>query len=327
MTRTLSRLFLSVSLLSAATFTTSAFAQTPAELQTARKEYQEGEAKFKSGDYETALKKFRAAEAVKATPQAARYIGLSADKLERFPEAVGAYERFLADVPEKLKGEVDEIKKRVGIIKAMPGKLRVLAHPADAMVAIDGASSGQPAPRDFTLPPGKHLVKVSASGWKSAEKELDVKFASKQEEMIRLEKGEAVAEVKPDPKPEPKPAASDVVAEKVEEKKEPRSMVPVYVTAGVTGAALITGTIFGIMALSDSSKFKDTPTAELADSGENKALVADLCFGLALTFGITTAVLFLSKEDDSSDKPKTAKFIPMPYITPHGGGAAASLRF
>ena len=104
-------------------------------------------------------------------------------------------------------------------------------------------------------------------------------------------------------------------------------MVSVYVTAGVTGAALITGTIFGIMALSDSSKFKDTPTAELADSGENKALVADLCFGLALTFGITTAVLFLSKEDDSSDKPKTAKFIPMPYITPHGGGAAASLRF
>src|SRR5262249_9732279 len=87
--------------------------------------YGAGEDKFKKGDYEGALTDFTAADAIKSAPQAARYIGLCQDNLRHYKEAVTAYERFLADVPTKMKEQGDEVRKRVEAIKAMPGKVHV----------------------------------------------------------------------------------------------------------------------------------------------------------------------------------------------------------
>ena len=124
---------------------------------------------------------------------------------------------------------------------------------------------------------------------------------------------------------------------------EPRSKVPAYVTGAVAIVAAGVGTGFGIKALSQSSDFKDAPTTKKADDGENNALVADMMFGIAITFGVTSAVLFLSgdapqaaaKADPSKGAPRvagaakkpTVTIIPTPYVTPTGGGAGALLRF
>ncbi len=311
----------------------SVFAQTPQELAEARTHYQAGEAKFKAGDFETALKEFRLAEAVKATPHAARYIGLSADKLGRHVEAVAAYERFLTDVPAKLENEKETVKKRIGEIKAMPGTLKVTTHPADAKVAIDGQAA-LPGPRDFTVPPGKHTIKVTSDGWTTAEQDVTVTFAAKQDLHVKLEKGaDSKTEVKAVAPPVEAPKTD--VSAPVEPPKEPKSMVPVYVTAGIAGAALVTGSIFGILALGDSSDFKKNPTTSTADSGETKALVADLCLGLAVTFGVTSIVLAVTRDEEpkaADDEKKTAarsrvRITPTPFVTPHGAGAGAVIRF
>jgi hypothetical protein len=113
----------------------------------------------------------------------------------------------------------------------------------------------------------------------------------------------------------------------------------------VTGAVAIVGaglgTAFGIAALNQSSDFKNNPTTQKADDGENNALIADMMFGVAITFGVTSAVLFLSSDAPASSKaeppkanatatPKPAKkvtIIPTPYVTPSGGGAGALVRF
>ena len=98
------------------------------------------------------------------------------------------------------------------------------------------------------------------------------------------------------------------------------------------------GTVFGINALSQSSDFKDNPTTKKADDGENNALVADMMFGIAITFGVTSAVLFLSNDAPSSAKatqPKTVtaakksnvKFTPAPYVNQHGGGFGGLFQF
>ena len=62
-----------------------------------------------------------------------------------------------------------------------------------------------------------------------------------------------------------------------------------------------------------------------------------MMFGIAITFGVTSAVLFLSTDAPTSAKavaPKTAKAPKnksnvsfAPYVTPTGGGAGAFLRF
>jgi hypothetical protein len=69
-----------------------------------------------------------------------------------------------------------------------------------------------------------------------------------------------------------------------------------------------------------------------------------MMFGIAITFGVTSAVLFLSsdapqqaKNDPSKSTPGSARvakkaapkvtITPTPYVTPSGGGAGALVRF
>jgi hypothetical protein len=117
---------------------------------------------------------------------------------------------------------------------------------------------------------------------------------------------------------------------------EPRSKVPAYVTGGVAILAIGIGTGFGIKALSQSSDFDKTPTTKKADDGENNALIADMMFGIAITFGVTSAVLFLSNDAPQSAKATPAQpkavakkvtITPTPYVTPSGGGAGAVIKF
>jgi hypothetical protein len=127
-----------------------------------------------------------------------------------------------------------------------------------------------------------------------------------------------VAETPPPPPPPP---------------PEPRSKVPAYVTGAVAIIAAGVGTGFGIQALSQSNDFKNNPTTKLADDGENNALVADMMFGIAITFGVTSAVLFLSSDAPANAKAnppkpqKTVKVTASPYVTSSGGGAGALLSF
>ena len=101
------------------------------------------------------------------------------------------------------------------------------------------------------------------------------------------------------------------------------------------------GTVFGIMTLSDKSDFDKNPTTSTADNGDTHALISDMAFGVALTFGVTSAVLFLTKDEapaqsSAAHKTTTAKadakknrvtITPTPVVGPHSGGAGVLLRF
>ncbi len=301
-----------------------------------------GDTKVKAGDYAGALVDYEAADAAKPSAELAFAIGESQDKLFKLREAVASYERFLAaqPPPAKLKDKVEGVQKRVAEIKGMSGKVHLESGPANAMVVVDGKPFAEKTPTDVDLPAGKHTIRVEAEGYEAAEREVEVLYAAKLDLSVELEKKAGpvapppsapladAPHAPPTPPPPPPP---------------PPSKVPAYITGGIAIAALGVGTGFGIAALSKSSDFKASPTTETANAGENAALVADMCFGVAITFGVTSAVLFLTK-----DPPKAAaaapgapgvvalkarptvprvSIIPTPYITPQGGGAGALVRF
>jgi len=303
-----------------------------------------GDKKLKAGDHAGALADYEAANAAKASPEADLGIARSHDKLGHLPEAAAAYDRFLASSP-KNKADADEAKKRSDEIKAMPGKLHIESTPAGATILVDPQSnpSAQAAgstPADIELPAGKHTLRLQAEGFEPMDKEVDVAAAAKQDVRAELVK-------KPEPPAPPPPPP--VVAEQAQPAStpppppppEPRSKVPAYVTGAVAIIAAGVGTGFGIKALSQSSDFDKAPTTEKADDGENNALVADMMFGIAITFGVTSAVLFLSSDAPQSAKNKAPKsapvvakkpankvtIIPAPYVTPTGGGAGAVVKF
>jgi len=294
-----------------------------------------GDTKLKAGDFAGALADYEAADAAKPTAELAFAIGECNEKLFKLREAVVAYERFLAaaPVPAKLKDKVEPTQKRVAEIKGMSGKVHLESGPPNATILVDGKPSPEKTPTDIDLPSGKHTIRIEAEGYESAEREVDVQYAAKQDLSIELEKKAAppppppvVAEApKPAPAPPPPPPP-------------PPSKVPAYITGGIAIAALGVGTGFGIAALSKSSDFKTNPTTDTADAGENAALVADMCLGVAITFGVTSAVLFLTKDPPKQASAGPAKvarkpaaprvsIVPTPYITPQGGGAGALVRF
>jgi hypothetical protein len=305
-----------------------------------------GEKKFKAGDYAGALADFEASETAKAAPETERFIGLAQDNLGHYPEAVVAYEKFLATPPASMKTQAEEAKKRVDAIKTMPGKVHVETTPAGAQITVDAAANPNaqanpaPTPTDLDLPAGHHTIKITAEGYTATDKEIDVTYASKQDVRVDLVKSEAPP---PPPPPVVAEAPSPAPAPPPPPPPEPRSKVPAYVTGAVAIIATGVGIGFGVKALGQSSDFDKNPTTKKADDGENNALVADMMFGIAITFGVTSAVLFLSsdapqsaKADPAKSTPRVAKAVkapakititPAPYVTPTGGGASALVRF
>jgi hypothetical protein len=307
---------------------------TAPNLNDAKKHYGEGEKKFKAGDYAGALVEFKAADDIKSTPQSQRYLGLTQDNLGHYADAVGWYEKFLLAVPDKMKKEGDEVKARVAQIKGMSAHIHVETTPPGAAILADGKAMGT-TPTDVELTPGKHILHIELAGYLPLDKDLDVQYGAKDDlktELVAKPTEAHPIAVTPVITPPPETKPTEPVKE---EKHEARSKLPAWITGGLAIVAVGVGTTFGVLALSKKSDFDKNPTADTADTGENFALVADMAFGVAITLGVTSAVLFLTKDDDAAPaktasaitKKRPIKIIPTPFITPNGGGAGAFLRF
>jgi len=311
-----------------------------ADLAVAKKHYADGTKKLKAEDFSGAFSDFKGANDIKATPEAEYNLGLCEDKLGHVQGAADWYEKFLAHVPEKMADKSSEIGKRLAEIKALPGKIHVESSPPGATVTIDDKPESAPTPLDVTLSPGAHALKLTETGRLAVERSIDVAFASNQTVSVELE-----AEPPPPPPPPPPPVS---VAPPPPAAPPPpvvatRSQLPAFITGGLAVAAAGVGTVFGAMALHDKSQFDKNPTTATADDGDTHSLISDMAFGVAVTFGVTSAVLFLTKDEtggsasnarssvasssSDSSKAKSVTFTPVPMVGSHSGGAGVVVRF
>ncbi|MCU0684655.1 MAG: hypothetical protein MUF34_20815 [Polyangiaceae bacterium] len=114
------------------------------------------------------------------------------------------------------------------------------------------------------------------------------------------------------------------------------SKVPAYIAFGIAGLGLVTGTAFGISALSAKSTYQDNPTYQKAESVENRSLASDIGFATFVIAGITGAVFYLSEGGAAASAPPAAARRPAPTrtglrieptVTPRVQGASLTLRF
>ena len=294
----------------------------------AKKLFAEANAKFEAGDFgarqhQAAHDLFKQADELVPGAVPKFRMAESLDKKGDARAAVAAYEAFLASNPpaDKNQERIDAANKRTAALKQTPASIKVTIEPpeaAAAVLSVDGApQSGNPV----KAAPGKRTIGAKLEGFEDASAEIEVAYAEQRELAITLtpKPAEAVAATT-----EPPPSTEPTTTEPAPEAGG-SSKIPAIVTLSLAGAGAVVGTVFGVMALSSKSDFDATPTQELADDTERNALIADMAFGVAITFGITGAVLLLTGGEDS-EAAAAARMV-TPWVGPTGGGAVGTFHF
>jgi hypothetical protein len=295
----------------------------------AKKFFEEGNAKLSAGDFVAAAAAFGEADEVVPGPAPKYKRAEALDKGGDIEGAISAYGAFLASnpPPEKNQARIDEAKARTAALEATPGEVLVAITPveaANAALFLDDKPVKSPAKAS----PGKHVVRAKLDGFTEGSTTIEV---------VRGKKLEVALALTPAPKPAPAEVAAATVPTEPEstspsdaptsqpDAEEGRSRVPAIVTLSIAGAGAVIGGVFGGLALKSKGEFEDQPSQELFDQTERNALIADMSFGVALTFGVTGLVLLLSGEEGEQTAAST-KMV-SPWVGPNGAGAVGTFRF
>lgn len=300
--------------------------QSPDSKELAKQAYANGKSLFEQGVYAEALKEFQKAYELSPHPVVLKSIAECQVRSNDIQGAIESFERYLAERPSA--PDAEDTKTKIANLKGALGRVDITSIPDGASVEIDGESTGKTTPLSLEVNPGMHTVNLMISGFKPLQKDVMVKEGETKALPVNFfDEGERVAL-------EPFPTEEAPVEEEVEEESEGPDYTAAWVCVGITGAALIAGSVFGLVAMSDQSEFDDNPSESLADSAESMALAADISFGVAGAAAVVGLVLFLTAEDESESEPGTgdaasdeASLKILPVAGKDAAGLAASIRF
>lgn len=297
--------------------------------EAAGKAFAEGRTKMTSGDFQGAYEAFKIADEMVPDPPVPKFkMAEALDKANDVEGAITAYENFLAAKPRAVedKERIDAANARLVALKAWPADVKVTINPpeaAGATLMVDGAAvSGNP----LKIAPGKHAITAKLDGFEDSSVDVEVTRNEKKEITITLTAKPAVVPVPVEPTPPPPQPDKPKLPP---EPTSTTSIIPAIVTLSLAGAGVVVGGVFGGLALKSKGEYEDTPTQDLFDETERNALIADMSFGVALTFGVTGVVLLLTSGSNPESAPapdKKAWFI-VPFASPEAAGAVGQVTF
>jgi hypothetical protein len=261
------------------------------EQDDARTFYKAGKEAYEAGKYAEAEEAFQKAYDAKPHPTVLKSIAECKVQLGDLTGAIELFEKFLADPAASKK---EEVQARVTELKGMMASLEVTSAPEGAAIALDGTDTGKTTPSTFELAPGDHEVVLTAEGYEPLMKQ--VTLAKGQDGQVKADFAAEGIKV-----PTEEPALADPFAseegggeEEVTEDDSEGPPAAFWVCAAVAGVGLVSGTVFGTMALGDEKDYKDNPTKGTKESGERNAIIADVSFGVAAAAAVVGAVILIT---------------------------------
>jgi hypothetical protein len=278
----------------------------------ARELYALGQQMFRQGDYGGAQRSFEQAYQAVPNPIVLLSIAECQVRTENYADGLVTLTRYLQERPDA--PDRPQVEEQIQKLKAKPGVVSVESTPAGATIWVDGQSTSQVTPADVELAAGDHVIAVELPGHSSAEQGVTVLVGSRQRISLA-----------PIPQATPEPALAPVPEVKIQANATSYGMLPVWISTGVAGAGIVTGTILGSLALVEKGKFDSHPTEGKADKGERLALFADVGFGIAAAAGITAIVLYVTRDKDE-DRTKQSWTI-KPNLAKSNLGLTGRLQF
>jgi hypothetical protein len=255
--------------------------------EVARRHYTEGQELFRAERWDAALAEFRAAYQADPHPVSLRSQAACLVHLGRDREAVGLYEQYLRELPQA--SDAGEVRSYIQDVTSRPGRIYIVTNPQGVQATLDGRLLDGATPINVQIAPGQHSLQLQAQGYNPETRNFEVAYGEAQTIQINL-----VAAAGP-------PATPPATPVPTQPSEGLRFSTPVWVMIGLTAAALVTGIVTGSLALSDQGEFElldpqadpESRFQELHDSGQTKALIADISFGVAAAAAITGIVLFI----------------------------------
>jgi len=299
---------------------------TPAELDLARKTFNEGKALETKNRWGEALERFKKVAGVKMTPQVRFHIALCEEHLGKLVSAMKGFElaaeearragSMAAEVAEKAPPRAAALQKRVGALRVeLTGKL------ITSTLTLDGA----PLARDelggeIPVDPGKHVVELRDDTGKSTLRE-EVKVAEGGRASVRIEAHDTGA-------PRASAASKPVPP-------APPSRTPVYITAA-TGLVFLAGAgvFYGLREASfnevisacksgGDGNYTDCPRELMgtAEAGRVYTTLSGVSLGIGAASLVASGVLWFSLRSRVKDTASRAAF--SLSVAPMGTGFAA----
>jgi hypothetical protein len=217
----------------------------------------EGNALFAAGQYQRALERYQAAQSLVASPKLLFNFGQTYRQLGRDVEAIEAYERFLAEVPDAAPDLRRQAQQRIGELLGRIGHAQISADLDGAEVVIDGKSRGTtPLAAPVRLAPGPHQVVVQPPGSSGAPFVERIEIQGGRSVLVRARFAAPAAAARP---PAPATAADAVVRRDAPPAAPKEPTVPALRRAGqVTVAAAVVLAVAGaVMVGSSWMKYSD----------------------------------------------------------------------
>lgn len=280
----------------------------------AARAYTEGRAHFDAGRFAEALAAFERAYALRSNPIVLLPIAETQLRLGRVGAAIQRLEQYLrerADAPDR-----GQIEQRLAELRARPGTVRLSTTPPGATIRVDGREIPQQTPAEVPMAPGRHAVTFTLPGHTTTEQAVVVApgEAATAEATLATLPPPTPPVATPEPTPAPTPTPEPTPAPS----RGPGTAV--WVAGAVAGGALIAGTVFGFMALSDANEYDqlsqqyrttlDPATrqqaTDVSDRGQRNALLSDLGFGAAVLAASVALVVYLSDRGSARPAETTA---------------------
>jgi hypothetical protein len=283
------------------------------ELSEAEDAYELGVRLFEAKRYEDAERAWLRAYALERDPTLLVAVADTRQRRGDEPGAVAMLEQYLVERPDA--PDKASIQARVATLLESPARLVIRSLEPGHAILLDGAPVPDKTPATIEVEPGPHTVVVVGDGQQVGEQAVQVGYGEVRELDFSPETQSDVI-VEQDER--------DKRIDEAERLKEDQTIHRAVISTGaIAGAALVSGTVLGVMALRKEQNYRDSPSTSTADQGERLALFADLSFGLAALSAITSFTLFMTHRNKRKREKDTARF----QIETRGAGATATLRF
>lgn len=280
---------------------------------TAEQAYQLGVRFFEARQYEAAEAAWLSAYSLGQDPTLLIAVADTRQRREDEPGAVAMLEQYLVERPDA--PDRPSVETRIATLLQSPAVLVVRSEQPGHAILLDGVPVEKKTPAELEVEPGTHTVVVVGEGKHVGEKTVQVGYG----EVTHLD-------FTPD-------TTSEVILEQSEEanlqarlaieEEDTTIRRAVISTGSIAAAALVTGTVLGVLALREEQTYRDDPTLSTADKGERYAIFADVSFGLAALSAITSFTLFMTHKN----KRKRERQVEGLRIEARGAGAKLSLEF